>query len=86
MTENNAIHTKDSLEKMTFETALQALDDVVKRLESGKGSLEESMQDYEKGIALKKYCESMLQHARSRIEKITLNADGTATAQDIQLS
>lgn len=67
-----------TIENMSFEKALAELEEIVRNLESGKAPLEESIESYEKGIALKSYCEKKLQEARLKIEKISLSPDGSA--------
>ncbi|HPF78281.1 MAG TPA: exodeoxyribonuclease VII small subunit [Alphaproteobacteria bacterium] len=71
---------KPAPETMTFEAALGELETIVSALESGKAPLEESIQAYERGIALKKHCEKKLGEAQEKIEKISIGADGTPTA------
>jgi exodeoxyribonuclease VII small subunit len=64
---------------LSFEKALQALEDIVSRLEAGKVDLEESIKIYERGEALRKHCEAKLKEAEARIEKITLDPSGKPT-------
>ncbi len=64
---------------LSFEQALQALETIVQRLESGSVPLEESLAIYERGEALKGHCDALLKQAETRIEKITVGADGKAT-------
>lgn len=64
------------IEKMSFETALAELETIVKSLESGQTSLENSIAAYERGVALKNHCEARLRDAQSKIEKIVVGADG----------
>ena len=66
------------IEKMSFEEALAALEDVVNRLEGGQVPLEQSIALYERGDALKKHCEAKLGEAELKVEKITAGADGSA--------
>jgi exodeoxyribonuclease VII small subunit len=66
------------VESLPFEKALQELEAIVQRLERGTVELEESISIYERGEALKKHCEMLLQRAQARIEKITIRPDGTA--------
>ena len=61
---------------MTFEEALRALESVVRRLESGDVPLDESIDLYERGEALRKACQARLDAAQARIEKIVQGADG----------
>ncbi len=55
------------------------LEKVVRELENGSVSLEESIDFYTRGEALKKHCETKLAEAEARIEKITLAKDGSPT-------
>jgi exodeoxyribonuclease VII small subunit len=63
---------------LTFEKALAELESIVQRLEQGKVDLEESIAIYERGEALKTHCQSLLERADARIEKITVGPDGRA--------
>ena len=65
--------------KMSFEDALKALEDVVRRLETGEVPLEESISLYERGEELRKHCQTRLDAAQARIEKIVAGPDGKAT-------
>jgi len=65
--------------KMSFETAIEELETIVKRLEEGKVPLEESVAIYERGEVLKRRCEDLLRAAEARVEKITLDAGGKPT-------
>jgi exodeoxyribonuclease VII small subunit len=62
--------------QLPFERALAELESIVDQLEKGQVPLEDSIKLYERGEALKKHCEALLKNAESRIEKITLGADG----------
>lgn len=61
---------------LSFESALDELQDIVKNLETGKTALEDSIAAYERGITLKNHCEKKLSEARSKIEKISVSSDG----------
>ncbi|KAF0110137.1 MAG: xseB [Rhodospirillaceae bacterium] len=56
---------------MAFEDALTALEEIVRQLEGGRIRLEEAVAAYERGVALKRHCESRLQEARGKVERIT---------------
>jgi exodeoxyribonuclease VII small subunit len=64
---------------LPFEKALAELELIVGRLERGDVPLEESIAIYERGEALKARCEGLLKQAETRIERITLSADGRPT-------
>jgi exodeoxyribonuclease VII small subunit len=61
---------------LTFEQALAELEQIVARLESGQAPLEDSIRMYERGAALKAHCETRLEAARLRVEKIVVGAAG----------
>jgi exodeoxyribonuclease VII small subunit len=61
---------------MSFEQALAELETIVGRLESGQAPLEESISLYERGAQLKAHCETRLEAARLKVEKIVMGAQG----------
>lgn len=61
---------KDDLSKLKFEDAIGQLEQIVSKIETGDVSLEMSLEQYEKGMALIKHCRGILQKAEKRIEKI----------------
>jgi exodeoxyribonuclease VII small subunit len=68
MTERKA---KDDVGKLTFEQAIGQLKDIVGRIEQGEIPLQDSLEQYEKGMALIKHCRDILQKAEKRLEKIS---------------
>ena len=62
--------------KMSFEEALDELEDIVRSLESGQGALDDAINAYARGAHLKKHCEAKLKDAQTRIEKIVTGPDG----------
>lgn len=75
----------DDIAQLSFERALEELTKIVRQLESGEGTLDESIGAYERGALLKRHCEAKLQEAQARVDRITLSADGTAKASPAQL-
>ena len=67
--------------ELSFEDALRALEDVVRKLESGEVPLDDSITLYERGEALRKLCQARLDAAQARIEKIVSGADGKVATQ-----
>lgn len=75
--------TAPSLENLSFEAAMTELESIVKDLESGKISLEQSITAYERGMALKAHCEKKLHDAQMKIEKIVAAPNGTITTEPL---
>ena len=66
----------DAISELSFEAALKRLEEIVRRLESGDASLDESIQLYGEGDRLRQQCEARLQAAQARIEKIQIGREG----------
>ena len=69
------------IQKMSFEEALEELKELVARLESGEGKLDEAIKSYERGSQLKAHCEAKLQEAQAKIEKITFSGEGAPKSE-----
>lgn len=67
-------------EKRTFEKAMEELEGVVKGLEGGKLSLDESMTAFEKGVKLTRECEGKLSEAKGKVEKLIADSQGKTKA------
>lgn len=61
---------------MSFEQALSELESIVRKLETGQGALESSIQDYERGTLLRAHCQKKLADAKMKVEKIVTTLDG----------
>jgi len=61
---------KNDIGKMSFEEAIKALTSIVSKIEQGQIPLQDSLEQYERGMALIKQCRGILQQAEKRIEKI----------------
>jgi exodeoxyribonuclease VII small subunit len=54
-----------------FESALAELETIVKTLEDGQVTLEQSLENFERGIELSRYCHTRLEEAERRVEILT---------------
>jgi len=70
---------------MSFEDALAELEQIVNRLEEGKGKLDEAIDSYERGAQLKQHCERKLNEAQQRVDRIVIGPDGTVAAEPAKL-
>lgn len=68
---------KTSIPKSTrFEDAMQELESVVKQLESGEQTLDQSLQEFERGVALARFCQQALDDANQKVQILLQAADG----------
>ena len=56
-----------------FETALSELETLVEKMEQGDLSLEQSMQQYERGVELSQLCQTLLETAEQKVQILTKN-------------
>ncbi len=54
-----------------FEAALQSLEKLVEKLESGVLGLAESLEHFEKGVKLSRQCHQMIDQARQKVTLLT---------------
>ena len=63
------------MEKKTFEEALNELDEIVKKLESGEVPLEKAIDEYTNAMKLVKLCSDKLNNATEKVNKILAEND-----------
>ena len=68
---------------LSFEDALAELEAIVRNLEQGEGKLEEAIDAYERGAALKRHCEAKLKEAQARIDRIVIADDGAVATEPL---
>ena len=61
------------LEKMTFEDAMNELENLVNALDKGDISLDKAISAYDRGSKLKDHCEKKLNEAKMKVETIQLS-------------
>ena len=71
---------------LSFEQALAELETIVQELESGQAPLERSIEMYERGARLKAHCESRLEAARLKVEKIVVGPQGAERADPAEFA
>ena len=65
-----------------FEASLAELESIVQRLERGELPLEESLRQFERGVALTRSCQKALRQAEHKIRVLSKGADGELVEQD----
>jgi exodeoxyribonuclease VII small subunit len=63
-------------QKMTFEAAMNRLEDIVQQLENGRIGLDEAIKIFEEGMSLYRKCHAQLQDAEQKIEKLVAAENG----------
>jgi exodeoxyribonuclease VII small subunit len=81
MAENNL---PADIYKMSFEGALEEMEGIVQKLESGEVKLDEAIDAYTRGAQLKKHCEAKLKEAQVRIDKIVLGPNGEIDTESVE--
>jgi exodeoxyribonuclease VII small subunit len=70
---------------MSFEEALAELEQIVRRLEGGQVKLDEAIQSYERGAQLKRHCETKLNEAQQRVDRIVIGPEGAISVEPAKL-
>jgi len=70
--------------KLNFEEAIKELTNIVGKIEQGQIPLQDSLQQYERGMALIKHCREILKKAEKRIEKITKEQTSENNNQELK--
>jgi exodeoxyribonuclease VII small subunit len=67
---------------LSFEDALAELERIVRGLEGGALKLEDAINAYERGTALRRHCEAKLAEADARVQAIVAAGDGTLSLRE----
>ncbi len=70
------------VEELDFEEAFAELEAIVQQLEAGSQSLDEALALYERGVALAKRCQELLDQAELRIKQLVPNKEGGYDLED----
>jgi exodeoxyribonuclease VII small subunit len=70
----------------TFEASLEALEQIVRQLESGDLPLEKSLELFEQGIRLSRECQDRLSQAERRIEVLMRDNQGRTVVNSFEPS
>ena len=65
--------------KMTFESALARLEEIVRAMESGSAALDSSLALFEEGIGLVKFCTKALDTAEQKVKILQKDENGEIT-------
>ncbi|MGK0374934.1 MAG: exodeoxyribonuclease VII small subunit [Arenicella sp.] len=62
--------------ELDFEHAYKELENIVERMERGEQDLENSLSDFERGVALMKHCHGVLKEAEQKVDILVKDNDG----------
>jgi exodeoxyribonuclease VII small subunit len=67
---------REASEELSFEKAVERLEEIAERLEAGDLELEAALAAFEEGVGLARRCAEQLRDAERRIEVLTQEGDG----------
>ena len=67
-----------------FETSMQRLEQIVRSMERGEVSLEESLKLFQEGTELVHSCGKLLEEAQLQVKKIMTAPDGSPVEEDFE--
>ena len=68
--------------EISFESSITQLEFLVNKMESGEGSLEQSLNWFEEGISLIKTCQHQLKEAEQKVEKLIAGNETKVSSSD----
>ncbi len=68
-----------------FEEAFQKLEAIVKKLEEGNLTLEESLKAFDEGVRLSRFCTKKLDEAEKKVEILLKESDGRLVSKPFSL-
>jgi exodeoxyribonuclease VII small subunit len=74
---------KDKDIKLTFEQAMEEIEETVCLMEGNDLPLEQIIEKYEKGMSLIEYCSEKLKAAEKKIELLTRNSNGSVQSNQV---
>jgi exodeoxyribonuclease VII small subunit len=71
---NKRSNSADDSAPLSFEQAMEQLEAIVERIERGEIGLEDSVKQYEQGVALISRCKEILTAAEQKVDELTQKA------------
>ncbi len=68
--------TKTSVDELTFEQAFDEMEQIVRQLEDGNLSLDDSLALFERGQALSVRCQQLLENAELKVQQLAPKTGG----------
>ena len=64
---------ENNINNLSFEEALEELENITETFEDGDSALENAVNLYNRGVLLKKHCEKNLKEAKKKIDEVKIN-------------
>lgn len=68
----------------SLESALAELEGILEKMEGGELSLDDLVDEYEKGVGLVAHCQAQLEASSKKIELLTRHLDGSLTVEPFE--
>ena len=65
---------ENNINNLSFEEALEELENITETFEDGDSALENAVNLYNRGVLLKKHCEEKLKEAKKKIDEVKVNS------------
>jgi len=75
----------NSTDKLKFEEALEALEEIARALEQGELSLEDSIAQFEKAMKYARLCHDKLEEAERKIQILQSGENGTVEVKEVKV-
>ena len=69
--------------ELSLEQAMARIEQILQTLESGQGSLDESLALFEEGTALVHFCNEKLQQAKLRVKEVMAKNESNESEEDL---
>jgi exodeoxyribonuclease VII small subunit len=81
MSNESAKQPPESEAELTYEQSIARLHEIIEKIESGEVGLEQSLEQYEQGMAMIRRCQTILDRAEQKIRRLTVNEQGGLSEQ-----
>jgi exodeoxyribonuclease VII small subunit len=74
---------ENNINNLSFEEALEELENITETFEDGDSALENAVNLYNRGVLLKKHCEKKLKEAKKKIDEVKVNSTDSTIEKKI---
>ncbi len=74
------------MKNLSYEESIKELEQIVKELENGELTLDDSIKKFEKGMELSKHCSELLENAEKKITLLIEKDDNSFDEENFEIS